>query len=622
VLLKESVIQIIEESLKTISHYDESLPIKIEYARDEKFGDYACTIAMDKAWREQFSAHNPEYKNPLKLAERIAGAVRKHPDFNQFFEYVEVVKPGFINIRIAPSLLFKYTLRALEEREKFGFTSKNSPRSIIFEYVSANPTGPLNVVSARAAALGDCCCNLLEAAGENVTREYYVNDYGNQVNLLGWSCLLRFMESKGVPVKFSEKDSQGNSSYSSGEGIPFPAEGYHGEYLSDIANEILEKFPETKPENKLISHFKEISKRTDFPEEELFQIQDAAAAADTFGRKATEYFLNTHKRDLENFRVSFDSFFSEKSLHDAGSVLRIREKLKRYIYKEDEKELFKSTDFGDDKDRVIMRSDGRPTYLLADIAYHNTKIERNFSQIYNIWGPDHHGYIRRLAGAMEALGFNPEQFRVLIAQQVNLLENGKPIVMSKRTGKFITMKTLVEEIPVDVIRYFFVMRAFESHLDFDFSEARDTSEKNPYYYVAYAHARIRSIFRKAGEIGLIRSDLADRQKTSEELSSAEMPEMTEERRRLLWLIARFPEEVRDAADSLEPQRIINYLYTLASSLSRFYAPQENRVISQEPKTAASLLSALDAVAYCLKTGLKLLGMEAPEKMVREVDLNS
>ncbi|MBI3395325.1 MAG: hypothetical protein HY042_05785, partial [Spirochaetia bacterium] len=224
--------------------------------------------------------------------------------------------------------------------------------------------------------------------------------------------------------------------------------------------------------------------------------------ADAMGEAATDYFLETHKTDLERFRVTFTSFFRERSLHTSGSVLGVRKFLSDLLYTEDGKELFRSTDFGDDKDRVVVRDDGRPTYLLADIAYHKTKVDRGFDRIYNIWGPDHHGYIKRLSGALQVMGLPAERFRVLIAQQVNLLDAGTPIVMSKRTGRFITMDTLLEEIPIDVTRYFFVMRSFDAHLDFDFTAAKDTSDKNPYYYVAYAHARIRSIFAKAKERGL------------------------------------------------------------------------------------------------------------------------
>jgi arginyl-tRNA synthetase len=614
--LKDRISEAVLKSIENIGTVGIDLPIRIEYSRDEKFGDYACTIAMDREWRSAAAAVHPEFTNPRKFAEAIVKSLQSAKGYAELFDSAEIAGPGFINLRLTPSLLEACTREAVREGTGYGRTARSQPKSIIFEFVSANPTGPLNIVSARSAALGDSCCNLLEAAGDRVHREYYVNDYGNQVDLLGRSCLLRMLESEGAKLKFAIKDQKGDYSYPAGPGLPFPPEGYHGEYLIEIVQLILGENPGLKPPADVIRRAKELSKRSDNAGDPIEQLE-LASLADDLGKRATEYFLSTHKLDLSRFRVRFDGFYSERSLHESHEVLAAKDRLGERVFTDGEgKILFRSTDYGDDKDRVIVRDDGRPTYLLADIAYHYTKIKRKFDRIYNIWGPDHHGYIARLAGAMQAMGYPSEDFRVLIAQQVNLLEDGKPVVMSKRTGKFITMKTLIEEIPIDVTRYFFVMRSFEAHLDFDFNLARDTSEKNPYYYVAYAHARIRSIFRKAAERGLIPAEAVGRPELLLELKSSPI-EMTEERRRLYWLVARLPEEVRDAADSIEPHRIVNYLYSLATALSRFYAPTENRIIDQEPSTAVSLLILLGGVAACLKNGLGLLGMEAPERMTRE-----
>lgn len=614
--LKQTVQNILLKAINSIGTIENPPPVKLEYARDEKFGDYACTVAMDKEWRESISRVDNSFNNPRKFAEAILSSLRTLPEFETTFEDAQIAGPGFINLRIANPFLFAWNKTASNAKETYGKTEKEKRRNIIFEFVSANPTGPLNIVSARSAALGDSCCNLLEAAGESVSREYYVNDYGNQVILLGHSCLLRRLESHGVTLKFSTKTETGETVYPSGPGLRFPAEGYHGEYLIDITAEVAKKNRDLNVSEEAIKKAKALE--TADSSDPIRQL-GLESLAESYGKSVTEHFLETHKRDLERFRVKFDNFFSERSLHEAGAVMNVRKSLKEHLYTdEDGKEYFRSTDYGDDKDRVIVREDGRPTYLLADIAYHHTKIERKYTDIINIWGPDHHGYISRLSGAVAAMGYDPERFSILIAQQVNLLDGGEPVVMSKRTGKFITMETLLEEIPIDVSRYFFVMRSFEAHLDFDFNDAKDTTEKNPYYYVAYAHARIRSIFRKAAERGIIDDSIAE----DPSLLANENPapfQNTPERRRLLWLVARFPEEVSDAAESLEPHRLINYLYSIATALSKFYAPAENRIIEQTREEAISLLVVLHAVSLCIKNGLKLLGMEAPERMVKETE---
>lgn len=618
-LLKQRVIEIIERALDELGPRPAELPIKIEYARDEKFGDYACTIAMDKRWRDAYAERDPSFANPRNFATALVAALESKPELAANFTKIEVAGAGFLNLTLSPALLGGYNHDARAEPESYGRSQSKTPRKILLEYVSANPTGPLNVVSARAAALGDACANLLAAAGEEVYREYYVNDYGNQVLLLGRSCLLRYLETRGVVLKGLRKSGDEDEDENEGEagdgtpagggdeaGLPFPEQGYRGEYVKEVAAVIAADHPQALPDEQDVARLKKLSQRKDAGEE---YAADPAIAGreDAWGRLAGTYLLATHRMDLEEFRVRFDNFFSERSLHEGGKVAAVRAKIERYVFEEDGKAVFRSTDFGDDKDRVIVREDGRPTYLLADIAYHHSKIERGYREIIDIWGPDHHGYIARLRGAMQALGF--EGFQVKIAQQVNLLENGQPVKMGKRAGKFVTMEDLMEEIPVDVSRYFFVMRSFDSHLDFDFADARDTSEKNPYYYVAYAHARIRSIFRKTAERGLAPAPV--------EPGAVDDLELTPERRRLLWLAARFPEEVADCARDMEPHRLVTFLYQLATALSKFYGPKENRVIEQDARTAGQLLALLDAVAVCLKNGLALLGMEAPDRMTRE-----
>ncbi|MCE9597147.1 MAG: arginine--tRNA ligase [Spirochaetia bacterium] len=584
--------------------------LPIEYARDEKFGDYALTAAMDKDFRELLAKDEPKFKNPREAGSWLEKTISSAETNNPMFQKIEIAGPGFVNLSISPNVLQSFLVMAVQNPETYGRTNPPEVRKIIFEYVSANPTGPLNVVSARAAALGDCCCTLLDWAGHQVFREYYVNDFGNQVTLLGQSCFLRALEEQGVPVKISVKAND-TVTYPEGPGLPFPSEGYHGEMIRDVVREIVKR-KTVLIGPKLVEHAAAIAQSSDVPLDFISKHPAMLEIAQKLGEAAITVFLDMQKRDLERFRAKFDSFYRESDLHKQNKVTAARNFLEGFLINENGKQIFQSTKFGDDQDRVIVRDDGRPTYLLADIAYHKTKMDRGFSEILNIWGPDHHGYIKRLAGALQAMGYPAEAFRVLIAQQVNLLEHGKPIVMSKRAGKFITMDTLMDEIPVDVLRYFFVMRSFDSHLDFDLAEAADTSEKNPYYYVAYAHARIRSITRKAEDRGFVPA--VEAAEVKDLLNDIEW---TADRRRLLYLVARFPEEVQDAARALEPHRMVNYLYSLANALSKFYAPKENRIIDQEPRIARGLLTLLQGVAVCLKNGLQILGMEAPDRMVRE-----
>ncbi|GIX41500.1 MAG: arginine--tRNA ligase [Leptospiraceae bacterium] len=648
--LKNLITKIFEISLNQLATENQisndklkELPIRIEKSREEKLGDYACTSAMDKKIRELFGI-----KNPRQLAELWVNKIKQinlelkdlnikdkynifnnKIQFSDLFEDINIAGAGFINVFISKKILLYYLFNAIEQKENYGNQKKENPRNIIFEFVSANPTGPLNIVSARAAALGDSCCNLLEAIGENVYREYYVNDYGNQVELLGISCLFRLLEQKGIKLKFSKKENN-QVIYPEEEGLPFPSEAYHGEYIIDALNEILKKEPVHISENEFI-RLNDISKRKDLTEEHLEEIlsEDLKQIANHLSRLAIEYFLNTHKEDLKNFRVSFDNFFLESSLHNSGKVKEVLKDIQPYIYEKENKIFFKSTAFGDDQDRVIIRDNGKPTYLLADIAYHKTKIERGFSDIINIWGPDHHGYIARLKGAVQAMGFPPEKFIILIAQQVTLLEDGKPIVMSKRAGKIIRMKELIEEVPIDVARYFFVMRSFDAHLDFDLNEAKDTSEKNPYYYVAYAHARIQSIFRKIEQeiiFSFTQEELLSLNQHQEILSLFKewnisyknmISDSNDYRRNLLLNIARFLEEIYESAINFEPHRLIFYLYQIANDMAKFYSQKDNKIIEKDEKEAKLLMLILLGIKICLKKGLNLLGMEAPDRLERE-----
>jgi len=554
-ILKDAVRDLVENAVKDMAGETgielSTLPeAKIEYPRDEKFGDYSTPVAMESAKILR--------KSPIDIGTML----KTHIEGGGIIGDVEVVKPGFVNIFISLDFLFENLKTIISEGDNYGKNTRENPRNINIEFVSANPTGPLNVVSARAAAVGDTLANLLEASGDRVDREFYVNDYGNQVYLLGKSVLFRYRELKG-------------------EKVSFPENGYHGEYIRDIAAWIAGEH-----------------------EDEINAFETEEEMIEYCSDRAVEYNVNGQKNDLEKFNVEYQTWFHEKNLHKDGKVEDTFSYLQslNVIYEEEGKQLFRATDYGDDKDRVVIRDDGRPTYLMADIAYHLTKIKRQYDLVIDIWGPDHHGYISRLVGAMQAMGYDENKFRILIAQQVNLMMEGEAVKMSKRLGKFSTMEDLIDEVGVDVARYFFVMRSMESHLDFDLDLARRQSSENPVFYLQYAHARICSIFREAETRGITYAP----EKAVESMLN------NQESISLMKLLARFPEEIRDAAVTCEPHRMTTYLMRLAQGYHKFYT--EHRVLSDDLKATQTYLTLCDAVHIVMKNGLHILGVSAPEKM--------
>jgi arginyl-tRNA synthetase len=523
---------------------------KVEYPREQKFGDYAAPFALESAKLLR--------KSPMEIGTVLAKYLEADPKIAR----VEVIKPGFINIFVSNGFLYDNMKEIVRQGAGYGRGTKEKPRRVNLEFVSANPTGPLNIVSARAAAVGDTIANLLEFTGDAVDREFYVNDYGNQVTLLGKSVRARMCELKGKKVDF-------------------PEDGYHGGYVKDIAAHIAGKYPD-----------------------EISSIGDEDTLVDFLAGEAVKYNIELQKKDLEDFNVRFKTWFSERGLHETGAVGGTLELLKSGsgVYLSEGKVLFKSTDYADDKDRVLVRDDGRPTYFLADIAYHNDKIKRGYDLIIDIWGPDHHGHVARLAAAMKALGFNEDNVKILIAQQVNLLMEGETVKMSKRLGQFSTMRDLMDEIGRDVARYFFIMRSLESHLDFDLALAKKESSENPVFYLQYAHARICSLFREARKHAVA----YDPDKSVPGLLEDEESVV------LLKLAAKFPEEVSDAAQNYEPHRIATYLMKLAQAFHKFYT--EHRIITGDRNKTVTYLTLADAVRIVLANGLALLGVSAPEKM--------
>jgi arginyl-tRNA synthetase len=578
-ILKNLVLHELEIAVNKFTSVElkEKLKVRVEYSRSEKFGDYSTPFLLEnkdiigdpKGNSEKFL----ELFNDVKL-----------------FSKVDFTPPGFINFRIEDSYLLNY-IQSFVSSDNDLFAQVEEKENIIFEFVSANPTGPLNIVSARAAATGDSICNLLSSLGHKVHREFYVNDYGNQVFLLGVSCLARLRERlTGVNLEF-QPEGDAETIESLLEKNILPAEGYRGEYIKEVSEQIYADPLKKKTIDELLNSrsYKELSEK--------------------FAVWAVEKNLESQKKDLLAFGVNFDTFYSEKTLHENNSVLSVLEYIQKSgdIKLEDGKQVFNSTKYKDDKDRVVVREDGRPTYLLADIAYHKTKIDRGFDRIINIWGPDHHGYIARLRGAMISLGFSESKFKVLISQQVNLISKGEKQKMSKRLGQFQTMKDLLEflgDSSKDVGRYFFNMRSLESPLDFDLDLAKEESEKNPVFYIQYAHARIHSIFRETGK-----------EFSFENLKS--LP-LTEERRGLLFWVARFPEEILDAGKNREPHRVANYLQNLSKAFTRFYGAKDNKLKDCDEKTRLGLAFICKSASIAIKEGLAILGISAPEKMERGV----
>ncbi|RHX78214.1 arginine--tRNA ligase [Leptospira yasudae] len=579
--LKQIVLKALEDGVRELSNSFpdvdwNSLKIKIEYSREEKFGDYSTSFALENSKILK--------KNPVQVSGDLVSILQKRTDL---FETVDFTPPGFVNFRIAPSFLLHF----IETSVLSGnfFPKVFDPLKINLEFVSANPTGPLNIVSARAAANGDAMASLLKAIGHKVDKEFYINDYGNQVFLLGVSTLVRIREIKGETSSIQEPEDQTSIETILEKNI-LPSEGYRGEYIKDIASSLLQ---DSEKSPKIETLLKEKKYR------ELAELCSAWTV---------ESNLIWQRKDLDAFGVEFDNYFSEKTLHDANKVLSVMKDLETSgkIFEEDGKKVFRSTEYGDDKDRVVVRDDGRPTYLLADIAYHKNKIERGYDRIFDIWGPDHHGYIARLAGAVQSLGYKKENFKVIIAQQVNLLESGQKVKMSKRAGSFQTMSDLIGFLGKngrDVGRYFFVMRSLDAPLDFDLDLAKDESDKNPVFYLQYAHARICSIFREVGN------------ETSKE--DAALLEMSDERKRLLFWIARFPEEIFDAANAMEPHRVTNYLQSFAKTFTSFYLGKNNRLKEASPSVRLGLARICLAAKNVLSEGLALIGVSAPERMDKE-----
>ena len=528
--------------------------IEIEKPRQGGHGDLATNLALILAGKEK------------KPPREVAGIIIDHlGETNGFIDKVEIAGPGFINFTLSDKVWRQVARDVLEQGEAFGRSEEQKPGSIQVEFVSANPTGPLHVGHGRGAALGDALANLLDAAGYQVQREYYINDAGRQMLILGGSVFYRYQQLLG-------------------RNQAEPEELYKGDYIKDIAAKMVEKYGPAHLD------------------------LDPDKAALLFYPPAAEMILDGIRTDLAGFGVDFDLFFSEKSLHDSGRLKEILEELKvqGVAYESEGALWYKTEEHGDEKDRVLVKSNGDLTYFAADVAYHTDKFQRGFSRVIDIWGADHHGYIPRMTAAVEGLSKGRMELTCKLVQLVNLLRSGQPVQMSTRAGEFVTLSEVVDEVGRDACRFLFLTRRSESHLDFDLDVAKSQSLDNPVYYVQYAHARVASIHRKADEVGV----------RTPPLDQAALDRLVEpEELNILKNLAQFPEFIASAAEALEPHRLTYYLTDLASSFHNYY--NRHRVLTDDPELTGARLVLADAVQQVVRNGLGILGVSAPFRMDRE-----
>lgn len=518
--------------------------VELEVPPKKEMGDFATNFAMKSARAFR--------KNPRQIAEALIERMEKDG-----VDRAEIAGPGFINFYLAKNVIYDGLRAAIAKGEAYGNLPKKDVPPTQVEYVSANPTGPLHVGHGRGAAVGSALVNLLRAAGYDVEAEYYINDAGNQIDHLAESVNARYLQLCG-------------------QNVEVPEDGYRGQDIVETARRILEK---------------DGDKYLSMPEAERLAI---------FKERALAEKLAALKEDLAAFNVRYDVWFSERTLHP-DKVNAAVEKLRANgnIYEKDGALWLRSTDYGDDKDRVVIRAGGEPTYLAADIAYHKDKFERGFGRVINLWGADHHGYICRVKAAIKAMGDDPDKLTVMLLQMVSLLRGGEAVKMSKRTGESVTLAELIEEVGADAARYFFVMRSPDSQLDFDIDLAKSQSSENPVYYVQYAHARIRSVFRQAEETGLRESDAFELLTDESELN-------------LIKKIEEYPREVEKAAADLAPQRIARVAHEMAGAFHSFYS--RCRIMGVEPELAGARLALAGKTAQVIRHALHILGVGAPEKM--------
>jgi arginyl-tRNA synthetase len=531
-------------------------PLLLEAPKQREFGDLATNVAM--LWAK--SAKKP----PRMIAETI---LKNIEDPGAILARAEIAGPGFLNFTFAPKFYFQQ-LREIAAGTHAQLDLGHGER-VQVEFASVNPTGPLHVGHGRVAVIGDVLARLHQATGFHVEREYYVNDAGNQMENLALSIEARYRELFG-------------------EAVSFPENGYPGDYVKDVAAAIRqahgEKYLHEDPETAL-AFFREYGGQT---------------------------LLGTIRDQLRDFGIVFDSFFSEKAMRERGEVEAAMDEMRRrgLLYSQDGAEWYRSTQFGDEKDRTVIKSDGELTYFASDIAYHRNKFARNYRQLINVWGADHHGYVPRLKAAMQGFGYDPAVLQVVLVQMVQLSRGGEPVRMGKRTGEFVALEDVIEEVGRDAARFFFLMRKADSHLDFDLDLAKKQSSENPVFYVQYAHARVASIFEQAVKSGVSLGEPA-----AVAVERLELAEEIELIRRMI----QFNDVLEDSVRELEPHRLVFHLLELAGEFHRYYNRQ--RVITEDLELTRARLLLVQSVQKTVRRGLDILGIDAPMKMAR-VDADS
>ncbi|MGD7007153.1 arginine--tRNA ligase [Metabacillus sp. 84] len=524
--------------------------VVLEVPKDKNHGDFSANMAMQLA--------RVAKKAPRAIADEIVNHIDKQ---KASIEKIEIAGPGFINFYMDNSYLTGLVPAILEAGEQYGETNIGNGEKLQVEFVSANPTGTLHLGHARGAAVGDSLCSILAKAGYDVSREYYINDAGNQINNLSLSIEARYHQALG-------------------HDFPMPEDGYQGKDIQEIGQKLAAEYGDrfvSANRDERLSFFREYG---------------------------LEFETAKLRKDLDEFRVPFDVWYSESTLYENGKIDQalgaLREK--GHIFEEEGATWFRSTAFGDDKDRVLIKNDGSYTYLTPDIAYHKDKLDRGFTKLINVWGADHHGYIPRMKAAIEALGYSKETLEVEIIQLVHLYKDGEKMKMSKRTGKAVTMRELTEEVGLDAVRYFFAMRSADTHMDFDMDLAVSKSNENPVYYAQYAHARICSMLRQGEDQGLScgKENLLDGALSEKEIE-------------LLKKLGEFPAVVGEAAQKRIPHRVTNYIFELASTLHSFYNAEKVLDPDNEEKSKARL-ALMKATQQTLNNALTLIGVSAPEKM--------
>ena len=546
--MKKKLHDIIESAVKQLGL---AVPeIAIELPKEESFGDLATPAAM--------SLSKILKKPPRKIAEDIVNAIAE----KDVFEKIDIAGPGFINFTFSRQYIYSELKSLIKDSSGFLRADIGKGRRIQIEFVSANPTGPLHLGHGRGAAVGSALSNLLSAAGYKVEKEFYVNDAGRQVKLLGLSVFARYNQLLGIDY-------------------PSPEDGYKGFYIEDIANKAIKNYGNKYAEASI------------------------EEAGEFFTDFSYRLMLEGIKQDLKEFGITFDTWQSERELYERGEVMQSINDLKErdYIYEEDGAVWFRSTAFGDDKDRVVIKKDGEYTYFAPDIAYHRNKVEKEFDELIDIWGADHHGYIPRIQAVIQALGYPKERLKVLLVQMVSLLRGGRPVQMSKRAGEFVTLKEVIDEVGADTTKFIFLTRRPDSHLEFDLEVAKAQSAENPVFYVQYANARINSIFSHAKEQGINveKPDEAD-------LSLLSLPEEI----RIIKKLLAYQMAFEGAVIAHEPHRITFYLQELAGMFHPYY--HRHKVVTDDANLTKARLALCEAVRIVLKDGFEILGLSAPERM--------